>query len=71
MELPQWVLKIAIGVLFYFLIINTLIYFQYKQMFTPEQWLYHPILNIMDGNILAIFILLLCLVVGWMIIESE
>ena len=66
------ILKLFMGLIIYFAIINILIYFQYGIIFTPRDWLLNPIINLfVEPNILAWLILLFCEIGGWFLFERK
>lgn len=65
-------LKLFIGLIIYFAVINILIYFQFGIPFTPREWLLNPLFNLfIKPNIGAWFILLICEIIGWFLFESK
>ena len=65
-------LKLFIGIIVYFAVINILISIQYGIPFTPREWLLNPLHNlIIEPNILAWGIFILCEIGGWFLFERK
>lgn len=65
-------LKLLIGLIIYFAIINILIYYQFGIPFTPREWLLNPLFNLfIQPNIVAWLLLFLSELAGWIFFESK
>jgi hypothetical protein len=63
------VLQLLVGLIIYFALINTGIYIQQGILFTPREWLFNPIYNLILPNPFAWLFLVLCLLAGWSLFE--
>lgn len=76
MEIRSKILKLLSGVLIYFLVLNTLIFVQFEKMFSPEKWLIHPIINLVNisnpqGLIVSWIILVISVVFAYKEFEFD
>lgn len=71
MNIPIWLIKLIIGVLLYFILVNTIILLQFGPVFSPEEWLINPfkLLYLLDHTAIMLFIV--SIVAGWFVIESK
>ena len=71
MNIPIWLNKLIIGILLYFIVINTIILLQTGPVFSPEEWLINPFKLLYLLNHTAIIFFIASLVAGWFVIESK
>lgn len=65
-------IKLFLGFIIYFAIINILIFNQFGTLFTPREWLLNPLFNLfIQPNPIAWIVLLMSELVGWFFFETR
>ena len=71
-NLNKHILKLLVGLIIYFAIINISLFNQYNSLFTPREWLLNPLHNLfVQPNLAAWIILVICEIVGWNFFEPK
>ena len=68
----KYFIKLFLGLIIYFAIINIWIYFEYGIPFTPREWLLNPLFNLfIKPNSIAWLIFIVCELIGLVLFETR